>query len=340
MTQGMKVVIPALLGAVGALFATPLADAQQAAPASAADPVAIWSIQDENASISTAKVTDRYYTNGLRLGWTSGTDSVPDFLAWAGQALWGDGQQRISFNLSQQIYTPFNTTVRQPPAGDSPYAGILMGTFSLLQDTDTSRSMLGLGLGVVGPWALGEQVQNGFHDLIGQDHNAGWHTQLHNEPAFEVTTGRVWRLPIASFNGLDIDALPEITAGVGNVRVYAESGVVFRLGQGLDSDFGVARIRPGMSGDDAFRPTRPFAWYVFAGADGQGVAHDLTVQGSTWQDSYGQKLKPLVGEFEGGLAVMVYGARLTYTHVVDTQQAQHQKGGLHQLGSLALSVRF
>jgi len=37
---------------------------------------------------------------------------------------------------------------------------------------------------------------------------------------------------------------------------------------------------------------------------------------------------------------MVYGARLTYTHVVDTQQAQHQKGGLHQLGSLALSVRF
>jgi hypothetical protein len=163
---------------------------------------------------------------------------------------------------------------------------------------------------------------------------------LHNEPAFEVSSSGVWRLPTGSLGGLDTDALPELTVGVGNLRVYAETGVVFRLGQGLDSDFGVARVRPGMSGDDAFRPTQPVAWYVFAGADGAGVAHDLTVQGNTWRDSYGQKLKPLVGEFEGGLAVMAFGTRLTYTQVVQTQQAQHQKGGLHQLGSLALSVRF
>jgi hypothetical protein len=336
MTQGMKAVIPALLGAAGALFATPLADAQQAA----ADPQAIWTIQDENASISTAKLTDRYYTNGLRVGWTSGTDGVPDFLTGVGQALWGDGQQRFSFNLSQQIYTPFDTTSRQPSPGDTPYAGVLLGTFSLLQDTETSRSVLGLGLGVVGPWALGEQVQNGFHDIIGQGHDAGWGSQLHNEPAFEVTTGRVWRLPTGSVGGLESDVLPEVAAGVGNLRVSAEAGAVFRLGQGLDSDFGVARIRPGMSGDDAFRPTRPVAWYVFLGGDGQGVAHDLSVQGSTWSDSPGAKLEPLVGEVEAGVAVMAFGTRLTYTQVAQTQQAQHQKGGLHQLGSLALSVRF
>jgi hypothetical protein len=336
----MKAAIPALLGAAGVLFATPLADAQQAAPAPAADPVAIWTIQDENASISTAKLTDRYYTNGLRVGWTSGTDGVPDFLTGVGQALWGDGQQRFSFNLSQQIYTPFDTSASRPPAGDSPYAGVLLGDFSLLNDTGQSRDVIALGLGVVGPWALGREMQDGFHDLIGQNHDNGWSTQLHNEPAFEVTSSGVWRLPTGSLGGLDTDALPELTVGVGNLRVYAESGVVFRLGQGLNSDYGVARIRPGMSGDDAFRPTLPVAWYVFVGADGQGVAHDLTVQGNTWRDSYGQKLKPLVGEVEGGLAVMAFGARLTYTQVVQTQQAQHQKGGLHQLGSVALSVRF
>jgi hypothetical protein len=332
----MKAVIPALLGAVGALMATPLADAQQAA----ADPTAIWTIQDENASISTARLTDRYYTNGLRLGWTSGTDNVPDFATWAGQALWGEGQQRVAFNLSQQIYTPFDTTDRVPPPGDTPYAGVLLGTFSLLQDADDSRSVLALGLGVVGPAALGRQVQNGFHDLIGQGHTNGWGTQLGNEAAFEVTSGRVWRLSTGSVAGLETDVLPELTAGVGNLRVYAEAGAVFRLGEGLDSDFGVARIRPGMSGDDAFQPTQPVAWYVFAGADGAGVAHDLSVQGSTWSDSPGAKLKPLVGEVEAGLAVMAFGTRLTYTQVVQTQQAQHQKGGLHQLGSLALSVRF
>ena len=33
-----------------------------------ADPSSIWTLQDENASISTANLTDRYYVNGLRLG--------------------------------------------------------------------------------------------------------------------------------------------------------------------------------------------------------------------------------------------------------------------------------
>lgn len=47
-----------------------------------------------------------------------------------------------------------------------------------------------------------------------------------------------------------------------------------------------------------------------------------------------------MGEAQGGLALMAWGMRLTYTHVVQTQEFKHQKGGLHQFGSLALSVRF
>lgn len=39
----------------------------------AADPLSIWTLQDENASISAGHPTDRYYVNGLRLGWTSPT---------------------------------------------------------------------------------------------------------------------------------------------------------------------------------------------------------------------------------------------------------------------------
>jgi hypothetical protein len=38
--------------------------------------------------------------------------------------------------------------------------------------------------------------------------------------------------------------------------------------------------------------------------------------------------------------MIFYGARLTYTQVFQTQEFQHQKGGLHQFGSFALSVRF
>ena len=300
----------------------------------------IFTLQDENASLSSAKLTDRYYVNGVRLGYTSGTDSVPDFLTGVGRAVWGDGTQRFSFDLTQQMFTSANTAVAQPPPGDRPYAGVLLGNFSLLQDVPDSRSMLTLGVGVIGPWAQGEQVQNGFHDLIGQSHTHGWNSQLHNEPAAEITSARTWRLSTGTLGGLETDALPDLAVGLGNVRIYAQTGAVFRIGQGLESDYGVARVLPGPTGGDAFAPTRPLAWYVFAGADGQGVAHDVTLNGNDFRDSASVKLQPFVGEFEAGLAVMALGARLTYTHVLQTQQFQHQKGGLHQLGSLALSIRF
>jgi len=52
------------------------------------------------------------------------------------------------------------------------------------------------------------------------------------------------------------------------------------------------------------------------------------------------KITPFVGEMQLGFAMMFHGVRLTYTHVLQTQEFQHQKGGLHQFGSLALSVRF
>lgn len=316
--------------------------AQSPAPApNPAPPAATWTLQGENASLSTAKLTDRYYVNGIRLGYASAPGDVPEAASGVAGAVWGaEGEVRFGVDLSQQIFTPADTAATTPPPGDRPYAGVLMATLSVMRDVPDSRSALSLGLGVIGPWALGEEVQNGFHDLIGQGRTNGWHAQLHNEPAVQLTSARTWRLPTGQLFGLETDALPDLSVGLGNVRIYAETGVTFRIGQGLESDYGVARLRPGPSGGDAFTPTRPFAWYVFAGADGQGVAHDITLSGNSFRDSPNVKLQPAVGEVEAGFAVMAYGARLSYTHVFQSQEFKRQKGGLHQFGSLALSVRF
>lgn len=335
MARGMNWLFRAVIAMAATCAAGTLAEAQPPA-----DPVSIWTLQDENATITTNKLSDRNYVNGLRIGWTSPTEMLPDFLATMGHTLWGDGRQRIAFDLSQSIFTPANTQSNPPDPHDRPYAGVLTGNFALIEDSDSWRSTLGLQLGVIGPAALGEEVQNGFHDIIGQGHNRGWGYQIHNEPLIELTSQRVWRLPIAQFGGIETDALPDLEVGAGNLRVYALTGAVFRLGQGLNSDFGVARVRPGITGGDAFTPTRGFAWYVFAGFDGQAVAHDITLDGNTFEDSAHVSRQPWVAEAEGGLAVMYQGVRLTYTQVVQTQEFHGQHGGLHQFGSLALSVRF
>lgn len=305
-----------------------------------ADPSSIWTLQDENASISAGDLTDRLYVNGLRLGWTSPTDAVPGFLATLGHAVWGDGQQRIAFDLTQQIFTPANTAASAPVPGDRPYAGILLGNFSLISDTDTSRSTLTLSLGVVGPGSGAEQLQNGFHSLIGQNKDNGWGNQIDNTPAFEVLSERVWRLPLAQFSGLETDVLPSLTAAVGDVRDYLQVGAIVRLGQGLNSDFGAPRVRPGLSGGDAYVQTQPFAWYVFAGIDGQAVGYDITLQANPFRGGPHVDAIWDVGEMEGGVAFLAYGMRFTFTYAAQTQEFQGQRGGLHQFGSAALSVKF
>jgi lipid A 3-O-deacylase len=210
----------------------------------------------------------------------------------------------------------------------------------LLSDTEGHRSVLMLSLGVIGPASGGEALQNGFHDLIGQGHDSGWGSQITNVPAIELLHERTWRIPMGSVAALDTDFLPALTVGIGDVRDYLQIGGTMRVGQGLDSDFGVPRIRPGLSGGDAYTPTRPFAWYLFAGLDGQAVAYDMLLESTPFRS--GPHVGALwdVAEFQAGAAVMAYGVRFTLAYLVQTPEFEGQRGGLHQMGSASLAMRF
>jgi hypothetical protein len=302
------------------------------------DPNHTLTIQLENDSIP--RGSDKYYTSGERLGYTSPTGILPAPLSALGHTLLGDGQQRFAFDLSQYIFTPFNTNAQNPPLKDRPYAGILLGTVSLIQDTDATRTALGLGLGVIGPAAMARDVQNGFHDLIHDSEANGWHTQPHNQPVVQLTAERTWRLDLAAANGIEADVLPAVTAGAGTFRIYGQAGVQFRLGQGLHSDYGVPRMRPGLTGTDAYVATLPFVWYVFAGVDGQAVAWDETLDGEPFVNSRHVSRIPLVGEFQAGFAMIFRGVRLAVTHVVQSNEFRGQTNGTFQFTSGAISVKF
>ncbi len=301
------------------------------------DKASIWTFDIENDAVAG---TDRYYTSGLRIGWTSPTGVLPDPVAALGHAVWGDGTQRIAIDISQSIFTPSNTQISPPDPTDRPYAGELTGNFSLIQDSERTRSVLGFDLGLVGQGALGEQVQNGFHRLIGQTTNKGWGAQVPNEPLVELFAERTWRLPVAQLGGLEADVLPDLAGGVGNQRVYGMAGMLLRIGQGLGADFGAARVRPGLSGSDAYVQITPITWYIFAGGDGQLVGYDATLNGPAFQSGPSVALTPLVGEAEAGLAVIAYGVRLSYTETVQSAEFHHQRGGLFQFGAITLSAKF
>jgi hypothetical protein len=320
------------------LVAFPVFGVTSAVAQPADDPNHTITIQLENDSIP--RGTDRYYTSGERIGYTSPTGWLPTPLSDLGHSLLGEGQQRFALDLSQYIFTPYDTNSRNPSFKDRPYAGILLGTVSLIQDTDTTRTALGLGLGVIGPSAMARDVQNGFHDLIHDSEANGWHTQAHNQPVIQLTADRTWRVDLASAHGMEADALPSVTVGAGTFRIYSQAGMQFRFGQGLKSDFGVPRMEPGLNGTDAYVATRPFAWYFFAGFDGQAVAWDETLDGEPFVNSRHVSRIPLVGELEAGFAVMFRGVRIAVTHVLQSNEFRTQTRGTFQFTSGAVSVKF
>jgi hypothetical protein len=330
-----RIIFPATLFALTAFTAR----AQTAPPAPDLD--SIWTIQAENDAVSTLKGTsDRYYTSGLRIGWTSGADAI-DAAAALGHGIWGDGTTRVSLEITQSLFTPNDTQLDPPNPLDRPYAGVLLATGGLIHDTSWTRDLVSLSLGIVGPGALGEEVQNGFHNIIGDTPNRGWHYQIQDQPAVNLLAQRTWRLPVADLGFVQMDALPSATGALGDVRDYVQGGAVFRIGQGLGSDFGTARIEPGLNGSDAFTQTTPFVWYAFAGADGQAVGYDVTLDGSTFRSNTPSVHRIWdVGEFEGGLAVIFHGVRLTYTQTWQTQEFRGARSGLFNFGSLAASVKF
>lgn len=305
------------------------------------DPYGTLGFSVENDTLSG---TDRYYTNGLQLTWRSPSADLPAPLAWIDRQLdflQGPGSLRWGLALGHSIYTPQDTEARNPDPTDRPYAGLLYGAVSLSRVTATSFSVLELQLGLVGPSAGGKFVQNGFHSVIGEPPARGWAYQLRDEPVAALILDRKWRVSLAGDEIFGVELLPSATFSVGNLATYAGAGGILRMGRNLSADFGPPRIRPALAGSAFFQPQGgSFGWYVFVGAEGRAVAHDILLDGNTWADSRSVDRRPLVGDLQAGVAVMWHGVRFAYTQVWRTEEFYGQRGGLQQFGSVNVSFRF
>lgn len=287
--------------------------------------------------------SDRYYSNGALLTWRSPSAELPGPFAWLDRRLawlFGDGTLRWGVSLGQNIYTPVDKFRYVPDPRDRPYAAHLYGTFSLTRSTGTTQTLLELQAGVVGPSALGEQVQNGYHRLINVKRLNGWDSQLKDEPTLNAVVERRWRVPLARLAGLETELIPSVTAAAGNVAIHAGGGAVLRLGQGLEADWGPTRIRPAMAGSSFFQPRQEFGWYVFVGLDARLVGRDLFLDGNTFRSGGPSVNKhPLIGEAMAGAAVFWQGVRLAYTQVVRSEEFYGQRG-TQTFGSISVSFRF
>jgi hypothetical protein len=320
----------------------------------------IFSIQIENDVFNPIGRSDRDYTNGIRLAWLSpALPQLPDGLAalvtfptFFGEAPPSSVTRRFGISVGQNLYTPANTSTSLPIYNDRPYSGWLYGSFALQsiykrEDPKTQRAepvrmdVVQFDVGLIGPAAGGEFVQNNFHRIINDTPAMGWANQLHNEPTFGLTFERRWRTARHSLLDspkLEFDIVPRIGAAVGNVATYASVGGTLRIGKELRNDFGPPRSRPALPGTEGF-VGNGVGWYFFVGFDGEAVARNIFLDGNTDGSSLRVTRRPFVGEAQAGLAVFFGGVRISYTQVVRTPEFFEQ-GRFDQFGSVAVTFRY
>jgi hypothetical protein len=331
--------------AIGLLFGTALpAAAQQAPQPPSTDPDGTYAFIFENDTFSGR---DRYYTNGFLFAWRSPSYNPPEWLGRMTEGrglIFPGGTTRWGVGFGQKAWTPEDTLLRDPPRDDRPYAAWLYGSVSLTSYNATEMGILELQVGVVGPAALGEQVQNNAHDLINIDRALGWDTQLKDELGVNLVAARQWRLNRPTgWDGISVGLVPSLAGSLGNVSTYAGAGLMLRFGTELEADFGPPRVRPVSTGSVFHQPpdnpSDDWRWYVFGAVEGRAVLRDISLDGNTWRDSRSVDRETFVRDYSLGLAVFAGSARVAATYTVRSKEFSTQ-AEVAQFGALSIAVRF
>jgi len=288
--------------------------------------------------------TDQHYTNGFKLSFLSTeigsftTDPVPKAvqeIARAINALVPAGHDcKLGLAIGQNLYTPtdISTTAAQP--ADRPYAAWLYGSaaFQVYQPPPDPASgafrpavldTLEVSVGMVGPGALGRQVQNNVHSVLGIAHANGWKTQIHNEPGLLIGLERKWRFATPSAReGWGADAIPHLGVNVGNIFTYANAGGEVRAGWHLPADFGANLIRPSSDSNTTRRPD--WSLFAFAAFDGRAVARDVTLDGNSFRSSPSIPKEAFVGDVLGGVAFGTRHWQVNYAQALRTKEFKGQ----------------
>ena len=302
--------------------------------------------------------TDHYYTNGVKLSWSSTDLAKFSDTRYSSPLLPllnviplinnPEFQKNLTFSVGQNIYTPNNTSAIVPSQGDRPYAGWLYAGVGIVLKNADFRHSFGLNVGVVGPWSFAEETQTLVHQTRGIAVPGGWDNQLHNEVGVVGVYELSWRWPHHERRvGLGWDFIPHVGFAVGNVYDYVNLGGELRAGFNLPDDFGTPGIGPASTtstpaeGDQQAVRSQVFdlGMYVFARADGRVVARNIFLDGNTFEDSASVKRKWLVADLSVGASLNYKNTKLTYAFVYRTEEFVGQKAG-EVFGALSMNVSF
>lgn len=292
--------------------------------------------------------TDRYYTNGIKIGGGIPADKVSDLFTRPPNALLDaitDGaSNHFGLFIGQNLYTPRDIKIAAPQPFDRPWAAwAYIGAVAQSVKEDRLHTVE-VDLGFVGAPALGKQVQTFWHDyIVDAPQPQGWGNQIRAEPGILLTY--LHKRRYGDSNGIQF--VPHAGLSIGTIMTLARAGGIVRFGQNM-TGFGPDGIEPGGA---MLKNTRrqqdegrwqSWEWFAFAGVDGRLVAHNIFLDGSLFRDGPGIARSDKVYDITAGLSARIDKVRLSVTRIKRSEEFQTPLGGSgkQRFYSINLGVEF
>lgn len=245
--------------------------------------------------VYTFRDSDKYYSNGfiLEYRWITqpGRLLSPKNLPDSAKVI-------IETELSHKTFTPKFLQLRNVERFDRPYAGTFTAAYGIsVFPKKFKRWKYGADLTWVGPGAGAGEFQKWYHGLFGFPTPRGWDYQIPNELTinFSGMYQRQFQLVKRS-----IDLVTETSAMLGTAYINAKQMVDLRFGQLQPLNFSAYANSLIGSGSKNFVQNAHF----FVGIGVEYVAHNITIQGSLWNDNapHTEVLVPWVRHMRTGMA--------------------------------------
>jgi lipid A 3-O-deacylase len=220
--------------------------------------------------------SDRYYTDGYYMYFRHAlsTDSSKTMQ-----------NKVLGFEFGQKIFNPQSGSIANaegvddPQYVDRPFAAYLYvgSTLNLLYKNESSLK-LSAQLGIVGPSALGKQIQDWVHDNFGFYHPSGWEYQIANDP--ELNLSAEYKRLLARTG--PFDATLDAYGNLGNGFSGAGFGPIFRLGN-FNQLFNSVTTQSTVTKNTSIAPLHKNEIFFYYKPMLNYVAYDATIQGSLFR---------------------------------------------------------
>jgi len=237
------------------------------------------------------------------------------------------------FGLQQRIYTPYSIEHPNAIEDDRPYSAyFLLSNYSVFINAEHRVVFSNeIGIGAMGPLALGEQAQTFVHKIIGSPIPLGWDKQLNN--AFLIDYH--FRVEKSFFDGIVAEHLiPYAEARIGTLTDRVKLGVKLRIGNKNKSMLELANNE---------YDTRKVIWEWIFGANFQGVFYDATLQGGLFNEDEGMDLPKqdvIERQYQLRMGVNIYFYRFSFRYMVNYNSKDFANAVIHKYGSANFGYSF